>query len=126
MVAVVGAGAIGLSWTSLFLAHGYEVWVTDPRPDLEAFNRRRRMLPAMLPASAAAVVLAACGSSGGSSGGSGGAYGPAGSGPPDGSAPAAGGATLTARPTSVGSILTHGAGFTPYAFEADRGNGAAP
>ncbi|MGP3999413.1 3-hydroxyacyl-CoA dehydrogenase NAD-binding domain-containing protein [Streptomyces sp. 8N706] len=32
--AVVGAGTIGLSWTALFAAHGMDVWVTDPRPDL--------------------------------------------------------------------------------------------
>jgi 3-hydroxyacyl-CoA dehydrogenase len=38
-VAVVGAGAIGLSWTSLFLVHDYEVWVTDPRPDLAELRR---------------------------------------------------------------------------------------
>ncbi|MFJ9562838.1 3-hydroxyacyl-CoA dehydrogenase NAD-binding domain-containing protein [Streptomyces fuscichromogenes] len=33
--AVIGAGTIGLSWTALFAAHGLEVWVSDPRPDLE-------------------------------------------------------------------------------------------
>ncbi|MEU4498313.1 3-hydroxyacyl-CoA dehydrogenase NAD-binding domain-containing protein [Streptomyces sp. NPDC023998] len=32
--AVVGAGTIGLSWAALFAAHGMDVWVTDPRPDL--------------------------------------------------------------------------------------------
>ncbi|MGP3927553.1 3-hydroxyacyl-CoA dehydrogenase NAD-binding domain-containing protein [Streptomyces sp. 8N616] len=32
--AVVGAGTIGLSWTALFAAHGMDVRVTDPRPDL--------------------------------------------------------------------------------------------
>lgn len=31
-VAVVGAGTIGLSWASLFAAHGMTVRVTDPRP----------------------------------------------------------------------------------------------
>ena len=31
-VAVVGAGTIGLSWASLFAAHGMAVRVTDPRP----------------------------------------------------------------------------------------------
>ncbi|MBR8642778.1 hydroxylacyl-CoA dehydrogenase [Streptomyces tuirus] len=32
--AVIGAGTIGLSWTTLFAAHGLTVRVTDPRPDL--------------------------------------------------------------------------------------------
>ena len=35
-VAVVGAGTIGLSWASLFAAHGRTVRVTDPRPDVAA------------------------------------------------------------------------------------------
>jgi len=35
-VAVVGAGLIGISWASLFLARGLHVRVYDPRPDLEA------------------------------------------------------------------------------------------
>jgi ketoreductase RED1 len=35
-VAVVGAGTIGASWTALFLAHGLEVRVSDPAPDVEA------------------------------------------------------------------------------------------
>ncbi len=34
-VAVVGAGTIGASWTALFLAHGLEVRVSDPAPDVE-------------------------------------------------------------------------------------------
>ena len=34
-VAVIGAGAIGLSWTALFLANGLKVTVNDPRHDLE-------------------------------------------------------------------------------------------
>ena len=33
-VTVIGAGAIGLSWTALFLANGLKVTVNDPRPDL--------------------------------------------------------------------------------------------
>jgi ketoreductase RED1 len=32
--AVIGAGTIGLSWATLFAAHGMTVRVTDPRPDL--------------------------------------------------------------------------------------------
>ena len=34
--AVVGAGAIGCSWTALFLAKGLDVAATDPRPGAEA------------------------------------------------------------------------------------------
>jgi ketoreductase RED1 len=37
--AVVGAGTIGLSWAALFAGHGLEVWVADPRPDLDAAVR---------------------------------------------------------------------------------------
>ena len=35
-VALIGAGTIGASWTALFLAHGLEVRVCDPAPDVEA------------------------------------------------------------------------------------------
>ncbi|MBB5120235.1 hydroxylacyl-CoA dehydrogenase [Streptomyces eurocidicus] len=31
--AVIGGGVIGISWTGLFLAHGLDVVVSDPRPD---------------------------------------------------------------------------------------------
>ncbi len=34
-VAVIGAGTIGASWAALFLAHGLEVRVHDPDPDIE-------------------------------------------------------------------------------------------
>src|ERR1700752_3011457 len=34
-ITVIGAGAIGLSWTALFLANDLNVTVNDPRPDLE-------------------------------------------------------------------------------------------
>jgi len=34
-VTVIGAGAIGLSWTALFLANGLSVTINDPRPDIE-------------------------------------------------------------------------------------------
>ena len=37
--AIIGAGVIGASWTALFLAHGLDVVVNDPRPDVEAFVR---------------------------------------------------------------------------------------
>jgi ketoreductase RED1 len=37
--AIIGAGVIGASWTALFLAHGLEVVVTDPRPDVETLVR---------------------------------------------------------------------------------------
>src|ERR1044071_1989733 len=32
---VIGAGAIGLSWTALFLANGLKVTVNDPRADIK-------------------------------------------------------------------------------------------
>jgi ketoreductase RED1 len=35
-VAVIGAGVIGASWTALFLAHGLNVVVSDPRSDVES------------------------------------------------------------------------------------------
>src|SRR5215510_12656409 len=34
-VTVIGAGAIGLSWTALFLANGLKVTVNDPRTDVK-------------------------------------------------------------------------------------------
>jgi ketoreductase RED1 len=34
-VAVIGAGVIGASWAALFLAHGLNVVVSDPQPDIE-------------------------------------------------------------------------------------------
>lgn len=33
-ITVIGAGAIGLSWTALFLANGLEVIINDPREDI--------------------------------------------------------------------------------------------
>jgi ketoreductase RED1 len=49
-VAVIGAGTIGLSWTTLFAAHGWTVRVSDPRPDLaEAVAEGlRRFAPTLL------------------------------------------------------------------------------
>ncbi|WP_328416295.1 3-hydroxyacyl-CoA dehydrogenase NAD-binding domain-containing protein [Streptomyces violaceus] len=49
--AVIGAGTIGLSWATLFAAHGLTVRVTDPRPDLaeavaEALDRNAPQLAA--------------------------------------------------------------------------------
>src|SRR5215813_10961046 len=34
-VTVIGAGAIGLSWTALFLANGLKVTINDPRTDIK-------------------------------------------------------------------------------------------
>src|SRR5882757_6470161 len=34
-VTVIGAGAVGLSWTGLFLANGLKVTIHDPRPDIQ-------------------------------------------------------------------------------------------
>ena len=34
-VTVIGAGTIGLSWATLFLAHGLTVRLFDPRTDLQ-------------------------------------------------------------------------------------------
>jgi 3-hydroxyacyl-CoA dehydrogenase len=39
-IAVVGTGAVGASWTSLYLARGFDVVATDPAPDAEATLRR--------------------------------------------------------------------------------------
>ena len=35
-ITVIGAGAIGLSWTGLFLANGWQVTINDPRQDIKA------------------------------------------------------------------------------------------
>jgi ketoreductase RED1 len=49
-VAVIGAGTIGLSWATLFAAHGLRVRITDPRPDVaqvldDAVRQFARALP---------------------------------------------------------------------------------
>lgn len=49
--AVLGAGVIGTSWTALFLAHGIEVIVSDPRQDAE--DEVREQLADIAPALAA-------------------------------------------------------------------------
>jgi len=36
IIAVIGAGTIGLSWAALFASHGHDVRITDPREDLAA------------------------------------------------------------------------------------------
>ena len=38
-VCVIGAGVIGASWTALFLAHGLNVVVNDPQPNIETTLR---------------------------------------------------------------------------------------
>jgi 2-polyprenyl-6-methoxyphenol hydroxylase-like FAD-dependent oxidoreductase len=51
--AIVGAGTIGLSWATLFAAHGLRVRISDPRPDLEDVVRATvRELSATLPGAA--------------------------------------------------------------------------
>jgi ketoreductase RED1 len=48
--AVLGAGTIGLSWATLFSAHGIAVRVQDPRPDLaEVLDRTVRQFARTLP-----------------------------------------------------------------------------
>ncbi|TFV91057.1 3-hydroxyacyl-CoA dehydrogenase NAD-binding domain-containing protein [Blastococcus sp. CT_GayMR16] len=49
-VAVIGAGTIGLSWATVFAAHGLQVRLTDPRPDVrqvleESVRQFARTLP---------------------------------------------------------------------------------
>lgn len=46
---IVGAGVIGASWAALFLAHGLNVVVNDPRPDIETALRQdlRRIAPSL-------------------------------------------------------------------------------
>jgi len=39
-VALVGTGAIGASWATLYLARGFDVFATDPAPNAEANLRR--------------------------------------------------------------------------------------
>jgi len=39
-VTIVGTGAIGVSWTALYLARGFNVVATDPAPNAEADLRR--------------------------------------------------------------------------------------
>lgn len=49
-IAAVGAGTIGLSWAALFSAHGHDVVVNDPRPDLqELLETTARELADVLP-----------------------------------------------------------------------------
>jgi ketoreductase RED1 len=53
-VAVIGAGTIGLSWATLFAAHGMSVRVQDPRPDIgreveEAVRQYARVQPERAP-----------------------------------------------------------------------------
>ncbi|MCD0485534.1 3-hydroxyacyl-CoA dehydrogenase NAD-binding domain-containing protein [Streptacidiphilus sp. ASG 303] len=40
VVAIIGAGVIGVSWARLFGAAGWEVRISDPRPDLKAVADR--------------------------------------------------------------------------------------
>lgn len=50
IVAVVGAGTIGLSWAALFAAKGHDVRLHDPRPDLASLlDAAVRELSSVLP-----------------------------------------------------------------------------
>ena len=52
IIAVVGAGTIGLSWAALFASHGHDVRLHDPRPDLqELLDAAVVELSAVLPGS---------------------------------------------------------------------------
>ena len=88
---------------------------------LRAHGHHPRLLLAAL-AAASATVVAACGTSGGPSAGP---YGQAPSSAPRAHAMTAGGPTLTARQTALGTILTTGRGFTVYAFGAVRSTRSA-
>src|SRR5438093_11160447 len=46
-VAVIGGGTIGASWSALFLAHGLEVRLFDPAPDVE--ERVRALIEGLAP-----------------------------------------------------------------------------
>src|SRR3954452_9945873 len=48
-VTVIGAGVIGGSWAALFLAHGLNVVVNDPQPDIETTLREmlRKIQPTL-------------------------------------------------------------------------------
>jgi carnitine 3-dehydrogenase len=47
-VGIVGAGAVGASWTALYLARGFDVIATDPKPGSEA--KLRQAIDAAWPA----------------------------------------------------------------------------
>ena len=60
VVAIVGAGVIGVSWARLFGQAGWEVRVTDPRPDLqEIVDRELTGLPVTVAADLAAAASGA-------------------------------------------------------------------
>jgi ketoreductase RED1 len=48
-VTLVGAGTLGISWAALFLGHGLQVCVNDPRPDIEdrVTDGLRRLTPTL-------------------------------------------------------------------------------
>jgi len=60
VVAIVGAGVIGVSWARLFARAGWEVRVTDPRADLQAVvDKELTGLPVTVAADLAAAAYGA-------------------------------------------------------------------
>jgi predicted lipoprotein with Yx(FWY)xxD motif len=80
-------------------------------------RRGRRVAVMSVAGTALALTAAACGSSSGSSGSSGSS---AGSATPAAPTPSSAGATVSAQPTALGTILVNGKGRTVYDFANDK------
>jgi predicted lipoprotein with Yx(FWY)xxD motif len=96
-----------------------------PASLLRRTPHRRRGAALALPAAVAAGALALTACSPSAASPSSNPYGGSAPSTSAGSAPAAGGAALGVRSTSIGTILADGRGFTLYAFEADQGTTSA-